>query len=76
MSEIEFIPNWIYTFLVLPIIVLFKQQFSHSTRITVLEEKDNITENQIKRICESNKSLEEKVNTMIGRVDEHLRKSS
>lgn len=76
MSEIDFIPNWIYTFLVLPILVLFKQQFSNSSRITVLESKDRIDDEKIKRICDSNGSLEEKVNQLIGRVDEHLRKSS
>lgn len=76
MSEIEFIPNYIYTVLVLPIVILFKSQFGHSTRLKVLETKDKITDEQLKSICDSNATLESEVHKLIGRVDEHLRRNS
>ena len=74
MSSIEFIPNWIYTFLIVPLIVLFKQQFSFGSRITVLEKKDKIDDDKIKKVCDATDKLATEVNQMLGAWKEHLRK--
>lgn len=70
---VEFLPDWIYTFLLLPIILLFQKHFTLKNKVTKIETNQ---ENYIKKIddlCQSNQSLEEKVNQMLGRWDEHIR---
>lgn len=76
MAGEEFLPDWIYTFLILPIAVLFQRTFSVSSRVKVLESKDRIDDEKINKICSSNDELSKEVHELIGRVDEHLRSSS
>ena len=71
MSEIEFIPNYIYTVLILPIIVLFQKHFSVSSRVTVLESKDKIDDEKFGNICTCLDELTKEVHEMLGRWDEH-----
>jgi len=73
MSEIEFIPNWIYTVLLLPLALLFQRQFSIKSRVTVLESTQKIYVERIDAVCESNEILSKEVHQMLGRFDEFLR---
>ena len=57
--QFDFLPDWIYTFLILPIVVLFQRQFALSSRVTVLESEKKIIEsrlddieNKIDNLCE------------------------
>lgn len=75
MVEFDFIPNWIYTVLIIPIIILFKQQFTNSSRLSILENKDRLDDLKIKKICDSNENLAKEINQMLGAWREHLRKS-
>lgn len=72
--DIEFLHDWVYTFLVIPIIVLFQKHFSLKNRITQIETNQENYIKKIDELCKSSKSLEEKVNQMLGRWDEHIRR--
>ena len=75
MSFEDSIPNWIYIIFIAPIGIFVNQiRVKHSNRITVLETKQNLYEKKVDKICKSNEDLAEKVNQMIGRMDEHLKK--
>lgn len=67
--------NWIYTFLIIPLGLLFQRHFSVSSRVTVLENNDEAQEKRIDRVCDSNDDLTKEVHEMIGRWDEYLRKN-
>jgi len=75
--ELEFLPNWIYTFLILPIVVLFQRQFSFKNivtkEITELKTNQKIYIDKVNKICQSNEELAKEVNQMIGKMDEHFR---
>lgn len=74
MSEIEFVPNWIYTVLILPIIVLFQKHFSIKSRVVKLETTQDFYTKKVDDVCESNAKLSEKVHEMLGRLDANLGK--
>jgi len=73
MAFLEFMPDWIYTFLLLPIIILFQKHFSLKNDVTELKTNQATYIKKIDKICESNEELKKQVNIMIGRLDEHLR---
>ena len=74
--EIDFVSNWVYTFLVLPFAILFQRYFAISSRISVLENKDEINDDKFDKLCLSVNELTKEVHELIGRMDEHLRISS
>jgi len=73
MPQLEFLPDWIYTFLILPIAVLFQRHFHNGNRITVLETNQENYMKKVDKMCKSNDDLAKSINQMIGRLDEHLR---
>ena len=76
MSEIEIIPNWIYTFLLLPIIVLYQKHFSMKNKVTKIETTQEFYTKKVDKICESNEKLVSKIDKMLGEWDEHKRHNS
>ena len=76
MSENEFIPNWIYTFLLLPIIVLYQKHFSMKNKITKIETTQEFYTKKVDKICESNEELAGEIHKMLGEWDEHKRQNS
>lgn len=76
MSEIEFIPNWIYTFLVLPIVLLYQKHFSMKNRLTKIETTQEFYTKKVDKMCQSSDELAKEVHEMIGKMDEHLRSNS
>lgn len=75
MSGIEYFPNWIYTFLIIPIVIGFQKHFSLQNRVTKVETIQESYTKKIDKMCKSSDALSAKVNTMIGRMDEHLRQN-
>jgi hypothetical protein len=71
--EYSFLPDWIYTFLILPIAILFQRYYVSSSRITVLENKDEINDDKFEKLCGSVDELTKEVHELIGKIDEHLR---
>ena len=76
MSVDEFIPNWIYTFLILPILVLYQKHFSIKNRVTILETRQDFYTKKVDKMCKSSDELAKEVHEMIGKMDEHLRSNS
>ena len=74
MTEIPFIPSWIYTFLIIPIVLAFQKHFSLASRVSVLESKKESVEKRLDNLCCSTNDLKDEVHEMIGRLDEHLRR--
>ncbi|MCJ8305662.1 MAG: hypothetical protein HRU07_01270 [Nitrosopumilus sp.] len=74
--DIDFLPDWIYTFLVLPITILFQRYFVMSSRVTVLEKKDLINDEKFEKLCNSVDELTKEVHKLVGTMNEHLRVSS
>lgn len=72
----EFLPDWIYTFLILPIAILFQRHFVLSSKVVILQEKDKINDKKFDKLCESIDDLTKEVHELIGRWDEHLRKTA
>jgi hypothetical protein len=66
--EYSFLPDWIYTFLILPIVILFQRYYSSSSRITVLENKDEINDDKFNGLCESVDELTKEVHELIGKL--------
>ena len=76
MSGEEFIPSWIYTFLVLPIVILAQKHFSLSSKVAVLEATQNLKKKDVTELQQCMKDLTAKVEHLSGQIDEHLRNSS
>lgn len=71
--SIEDLPSWVYSFLIIPLGVMFQKHFTLKNRVTILETNQTIYIKKIDDICESNAELAKQVNQMLGRMDEHLR---
>ena len=74
--SVEEIPSWIYTFLILPILVLYQKHFSIKTRVVKLETTQEFYTKKVDKICDSSEKLAKEVHEMIGKMDEHLRSNS
>lgn len=57
-----------------PILWIMKVQNNLGSRISVVETKQTTYEKKIDKMCSSTDDLTKEVHTMIGRLDEHLRK--
>ena len=76
MSEIEFLPNWIYTVLIIPILVMAQRHFSLSSRVAVVESTQNLKKQDITELQKCMKDLSNKVQYLSGQFDEHNKKNS
>ena len=72
MSVDDF-PSWVYTFLIAPILLTAQRIYSHHGRITKVEERQDLYEKKVDKMCKSNEDLTKKVHEMIGKLDEHLK---
>ena len=76
MSSVEFLPDWIYTFLLLPIVIMAQKHFSLSSKVAVLEATQNLKKKDVTELQQCMKDLTAKVERLSGQIDEHLRNSS
>lgn len=74
--SVEFLPEWIYTFLLLPIIVLFQRYFALSSRVAVIENTQNLKKEDIKELQRCMKDFSLKVENLGGKIDGFLLNSS
>lgn len=76
MPVLEFLPDWIYTFLLLPIVLLFQKHFALSSRVDVIETTQNLKKKDVDELQICMKDLSEKMNYLSGQFDEHKKNSS
>ena len=70
MAVVEFMPDWIYTFMIIPIVVMALKHFALERKVTKLATTQLFYVQQVEKICNDLKDIK----FMMGRVDEHLRK--
>lgn len=75
MSFEEFVPNWIYTFLLIPLGVFIQKHFSLSARVDVIEATQNLKKEDITKLQECMSELSNKIEYLNGQFDEHNRKN-
>lgn len=67
--------NWVYTFLIVPIVIMAQKHFSLSSRVAVVESTQNLKKEDITELQKCMKDLSGKVENLSGQIDEHLRKN-
>ena len=73
--EIEFLSDWIYTFLLLPIVILFQRQFAISSKVTVLETKKDDIETRLDELEIKIDIICSNVSFIKGQLEIHLSSS-
>lgn len=69
MVQVEFLPDWIYTFLLLPMALLFQKHFSLSSRVAVVEATQNLKKQDITELQTCMKDLTTKIDYLSGKID-------
>jgi len=72
--QFDFLPDWIYTFLIIPIVILFQRNFSLYSRVSVIENTQNLKKEDITNLQNCMKDLSSKVEHLIGQFEEHNKK--
>ncbi len=70
----EDLSNWWQMFFVAPLGFLLHKFVNHSNRISTLEANQKIYMKKADDQCKASQELRDEVKTMIGRLDEHLKK--
>lgn len=68
--------NWIYTFLIIPMVIMAQKHFSLSSRVAVVESTQNLKLKDVKELQKCMKDLSGKVENLSGQIEEHFRKNS
>lgn len=76
MPVLEFLPDWIYTFLLIPVVILFQKHFSLSSRVDVIETTQNLKKVDVEELQTCMKDLTSKIDFLSGQFDEHNKNSS
>lgn len=76
MSEDPFqFLNYLWVIITAPIVLIYNKITSHEGRISATEAKQETYEKKVDKMCKSSEKLSEEVHKLIGRVDEHLRRT-
>lgn len=73
MTGEEFIPNWIYTFLLIPLGIFIQKHFSLSARVDVIESTQNLKLKDVQELQKCMSELSLKVEYLSGQIEEHFR---
>ena len=70
---IDFLPEWIYTVLIIPIGLAFQKHFSLKNKVTEIETNQKNYIEKIDKLCSEQTKLAQSVNFMRGELNEYFR---